>query len=250
MSKFTFYYVDGRYLDSLNAYDENSPKKAKRPFVGIFVKKDNGENLIPLTSKIRRSSPSYHKIIDRNGEVKGGLNILYAIPYNEKFCNPIDFDKIADKDYRNLIIRTYSIVQSQSDIICRKVHKFEHYKKTDPFYRGESVKDDFLRSINTSLEYVAQNDRLLEMFNSKMYEIDKENYQIINRVWRNEKGDVTKKKPVLKLVGDKLTINPECDYEHLEESMYQDMVENIKKRDYKNQEPVIHNKSIDKDYDL
>lgn len=249
MSKFTFYYVDERYLDSLRAYDKNSPKKAKRPFVGIFVKKDNGENLIPLTSKIRRSSPSYHKIIDRDGEAKGGLNILYAIPYNEKFCNPIDFDKIADEDYKNLILRTYSIIQSQSDIITRKVNKFEHYKKTDSFYKNESVKDDFLRSINTSLEYVAQNDRLLEMFNSKMYEIDKENYEIINRVWRNENGDITKKKPVLKLVANELSTNPDCNYDLLEESMYQDMIDNIKKRDYKNQEPIIHNQSINKDYD-
>ena len=249
MSKFTFYYVDERYLDSLRVYDPKTPKKGSRPFVGVFAKRDGSENLIPLTSTIRKSTPSYFKIYDRKGEAKGGLNILYAIPFNEKFCSRVDFSKITDGKYKDLITKMYLGVQQHHEYIATKVDKFEDYKKTIDFYKETAIDDDFLRSINDTIEYVAQNDRLLEMFNSKMYEIDKENYQIINRVWCNEKGDIQKKKPVLQLVDNELSTNPDCDYDHLEESMYQTMVDDIKKRDYKNQEPIIHNKLIDKDYD-
>ena len=108
---------------------------------------------------------------------------------------------------------------------------------------------DKLLIANHNYNYIINNSILVSKLSRNELSIDEDDPWIINHNSLDKNGNVVKSKPTLKLVDGNLSVNPDYNYAHLEESMYQTMVDDIKKGEGKANQLITPKITKDNDYE-
>ena len=147
-TRLNLYHIDMKYIRDLSRVDDKvmsvSPQagKANRPFVGIVVVCDDKDYCIPLTSpkakhKNMKNDKDFLKILDKNGEIIGAINLNNMIPVNGNVIERINMqisEKNNKKDiaYKNLLNDQLNWCNKNRDIIINKANKLYHIVTETP----------------------------------------------------------------------------------------------------------------------
>ncbi len=163
---FGFYNVDIDYLKYLNGVDSEvsySAEKAydRKPFLGILVVIDRYTYLIPLTSakpkhkawkNVDKSYYLIYEVVDKKDirakditkpysdthiiKILSALDIKKMIPVPNGLYSRIDFSKVPDPKYGDLLRKEYLFCQKiQDGILDRAKQIYFNQKKTGKVYR-------------------------------------------------------------------------------------------------------------------
>jgi len=158
--RFGFYKIDKEYMKFLNSRDEQVFYRdvkgyEKKPHLGIIAKIGDVKYCIPLTSaKIKQlhwASISKHNLViyeimeeseiskgdiykknDTSGKYKkllGVLEIRKMIPVKDGVYDYINFEKIKDSSYKNLLKKEYLFLQPHKQTILDKTIKLYNKQK-------------------------------------------------------------------------------------------------------------------------
>lgn len=129
-----FYYIDNDYIEYLYQFDNKVPfnKNKKRPYIGIIIKVHNNNYFAPLFSPKQNhnkysDNPTYMKI----GKDYGIIRFNNMIPVIKESLIYIDFNKIQDKKYKNLIIAQNKFIQKNTVKIREKANKLYEFVTVD-----------------------------------------------------------------------------------------------------------------------
>lgn len=130
MERLKFYNIDDEYISYLYQFDIRVPynKNSKRPYIGIIFNINGITYFAPMFSPKQqhstyKSNATHINITDNLGMIK--LNNM--IPVNKEDLRYIDFNKIKDKKYKNLLIQQNNFIQLNADRIRNtaiKLYKF------------------------------------------------------------------------------------------------------------------------------
>ena len=240
------YYVDDNYRDYLRYYDEKVSRKTTRPFVGVVTYKNNHPYFTPLTSRRRNNNQIYVKL-KLGKEDLGGCVVNNTIPVINNNYHVIDIHTNFDEEglrKRSVALRKQGFEQTKK--------KFNHlYEKRycDSFFDKVCCDWEKLEKAARNYDYIINNSFLVSKINNKELMLDQDDPHIINHIIKDREGNIIERKPTLKLVDGNLSVNPDYNYAHLEESMYQDMVDNIKRGEGKANQLITPIKTKDNDYE-
>lgn len=158
-----FYTVKMKYVRNLMNIDHKNVmsvssqhKKNRRIFVGIIVMVDQHKYCIPLSSvenkmkyKNMSNNITFRKIINKDGEVIGALNINNMIPVREEYLVPFDMEIYASDDEKQQAYKKHCMEEliwcreheDEISMLARELHRLvcsgEHFKKRSicPDYR-------------------------------------------------------------------------------------------------------------------
>ncbi len=108
---------------------------------------------------------------------------------------------------------------------------------------------DKLLIANHNYNYIINNSILTSKFSCNELSINELEPWIINHNSLDKNGNVVESKSTLMLDNGALIINPDYNYAHLEESMYQTIVDDIKKGEGKANQLTTPIKTKDNDYE-
>lgn len=141
MERLKFYNIDDKYIEYLYQFDNKVPfnKNSKRPYIGIILEINNTTYFAPMFSpkpqhSKYKSNATYIKI----GENLGLIRLNNMIPVCKENLRYIDFNKIQDKKYRNLLIQQNNFIQLHTEKIrdtANKLYKFVTIDKKDFFIK-------------------------------------------------------------------------------------------------------------------
>lgn len=114
------YEVDDDYIDYLRNIDnkvlsaKSGNRTETRKYVGIMIHNRNFDYFIPLSSYKPKTYDSMYesKSFKKIGNM-AVLRINNMIPISNGVCHRIDFNLVADENYRNLLRNEYRILKSR-----------------------------------------------------------------------------------------------------------------------------------------
>ncbi len=151
MERLKFYNIDDEYIKYLYQFDKKVPynKNNKRPYIGIVLKIKGTKYFAPMFSPKQQHSKykanATHINIDNN---LGMIKLNNMIPVNEKNLRLIEFNKIQDKKYRNLLIQQNNFIQLNTDKIRDMANKLYEFVTVD--------KKDFFLQLSCDFELLEQ----------------------------------------------------------------------------------------------
>lgn len=159
--KFGFYRINRDYLKYLHSKDsqvfyEATKKYEKKPYLGIIVELGDMKYCIPLTSAKPRQlnwaniskhnliiyenvyqselhTNDVYKIIGTSNVYKKILSVLEMrkmIPINDNLCTYIEFDKVGNIPYQNLLEKEYRFLKPLKSVILKKVTALYNKQKS------------------------------------------------------------------------------------------------------------------------
>ena len=141
MERLKFYNIEDKYIEYLYQFDNKVPynKNNKRPYIGIVLEINNITYFAPMFSpkpqhRKYKSNATYIKI----GENLGIIRLNNMIPVCKENLRYIDFNKIQDKKYRNLLIQQNNFIQLHTEKIrdtANKLYKFVTRDKKEFFIK-------------------------------------------------------------------------------------------------------------------
>ena len=242
-----------------NNYDNNTNNK---PYVGIVYKDvDNHQFFAPLSSpkeKHKRMSDFMIDCIKLDGGGLGVINLNNMIPVEDKFLTEIiipsrlERQGLIEQERLYLTLLEKQLQEINTPKITSKVQYnceriFNHQVSDRVKMRSTDI--DKLLVANHNYNYIINNSILASKLARNELSINEHEPWIINHNSLDKNGYIVDSKPTLMLDNGTLKINPDYNYAHLEESMYQDMVDNIKKGEGKANQLVTSNKTKDNDYE-
>ena len=254
---YMLYTVNRNYSKYLGHYE---PKvltehgEYSRPYIGIIFEINDHKYFAPLSSPKDKFRNMSNKQIDfiklENGDY-GAINLNNMIPVIDGQYNELEID-IHDT-YGNLLIDQLEIINSREVInkISNNATKLltTHIVKNNVSLQNRCCDWEKLEKAARNYDYIINNSWLVSKINNNELMLDQDDPHIINHIIKDREGNIIEKKPTLKLVDGNLSVNPDYNYAHLEESMYQDMVDNIKKGEGKANQLITTNKTKDNDYE-
>ena len=143
-------------------FDKKVPynKNSKRPYIGIVLEIRGTKYFAPMFSPKQQHSKykanATHINIDNN---LGMIKLNNMIPVNEKDLRLIEFNKIQDKKYRNLLIQQNNFIQLNTDKIrdmANKLYEFVIVDKKEFFIQ---LSCDFKLLEQKSQEYTGAENK-------------------------------------------------------------------------------------------
>lgn len=134
MERLKFYNIDDEYIKYLYQFDKKVPynKNNKRPYIGIVLEIKGTKYFAPMFSPKQQHSKYKanvtHINIDNN---LGMIKLNNMIPVNEKDLRLIEFNKIQDKKYRNLLIQQNNFIQLNTEKIRDMANKLYEFVTVD-----------------------------------------------------------------------------------------------------------------------
>lgn len=134
MERLKFYNVNDDYIKYLYQFDKKVPfnKNNKRPYIGIILEINGMTYFAPMFSpkpqhSRYKANATYIKIEENLGLIR--LNNM--IPVSKENLKYIDFNKIQDKKYRNLLIQQNNFIQINTDKIRDVANKLYNFVTED-----------------------------------------------------------------------------------------------------------------------
>lgn len=130
MERLKFYNIDDEYIEYLYQFDKKVPynKNSKRPYIGIVLEIKGTKYFAPMFSPKQQHSKykanATHINIDNN---LGMIKLNNMIPVNEKDLRLIEFNKIQDRKYKNLLIQQNNFIQLNTDKIREMANKLYEF---------------------------------------------------------------------------------------------------------------------------
>lgn len=265
--KFKLYTIDDHYIKYLKMYDNKVSHNYdhnvnKKPYVGIvYEDKDNHKYFAPLSSPKERHKTMSDFMIDcikLDGGELGVINLNNIIPVNDTFLTKVNIPPknerhvLTKEEQKYLKLLDNQLEEINSPIISQKIQYnckriFNHQVSDRVKMRSTDI--DKLLIANHNYNYIINNSILASKLARNELSINEHEPWIINHNSLDKNGNIVESKSTLKLVDGNLSVNPDYNYAHLEESMYQDMVDNIKKGEGKANQLVTSNKTKDNDYE-
>ena len=118
-----FYYIEDEYITFLKKYDNiiADNKKETRPYVGIVVEIEGHKYYAPFTSPKKK-----HKSMKNNLDFKkidngrlGAINFNNMLPVVDIALIPINFNDIADDNYKKLLQKQYIAINKEKQNIVK-----------------------------------------------------------------------------------------------------------------------------------
>ena len=252
--KLSLYTINTSYSDYLRYYDKRVRTEHgdhNRPYVGIIYQTEDIKYFIPLSSKndLNLSRQMFIDLRIYDSSIKGSMLINNAIPVNKEF-SLIKFNEQEDK-YKSILLKEKNIIRSEDfgSELANKFNRLHNLKGTNHFLTNFCCDWEKLEKAARNYDYIINNSLLVSKINNNELMLDQADPHIINHIIKDGEGNIIEKKPTLKLVDGDLSVNPDYNYAHLEESMYQDMVDNIKKGEGKANQLITPNKTKDNNYE-
>ncbi len=154
MERLKFYNIDDEYIKYLYQFDKKVPynKNSKRPYIGIVLEIRGTKYFAPMFSPKQQHSKykanATHINIDNN---LGMIKLNNMIPVNEKDLRLIEFNKIQDKKYRNLLIQQNNFIQLNTDKIRDMANKLYEFVIVD--------KKEFFIQLSCDFELLEQKSK-------------------------------------------------------------------------------------------
>lgn len=130
MERLKFYNIDDKYIEYLYQFDKKVPynKNNKRPYIGIVLEVKGTKYFAPMFSPKQQHSKykanATHININNN---LGMIKLNNMIPVNEEDLQLIEFNKIQDKKYKNLLIQQNNFIQLNTDKIRNMANKLYEF---------------------------------------------------------------------------------------------------------------------------
>lgn len=264
---FRLYTIDNNYINYLKMYDSKVSHNYdhnvnKKPYVGIvYEDKDNHKFFAPLSSPKERHKRMSDFMVDciKLDEGKlGVINLNNMIPVNDGFLKSIiipseeERENISkdEKEYIDLLVDQLKIINSTptQKKIKRNANKMFNNQVSDRV-KMRSTDIDKLLIANHNYNYIINNSILARKLARNELSINEHEPWIIKHNILDKNGNIVETKSTLMLDNGTLNINPDYNYAHLEDSMYQDMVDDIKKGEGKTNQLTTPNKTKDNDYE-
>ena len=265
--RFKLYTIDEDYIKYLKMYDSKVSNNYdnnvnNKPYVGIVYKDvDNHQFFAPLSSpkeKHKRMSDFMIDCIKLDGGELGVINLNNMIPVEDKFLTEIiipsrlERQGLIEQERLYLTLLEKQLKEINTPKITSKVlyncERIFNNQVSDKV-KMRSTDIDKLLIANHNYNYIINNSILVSKLSRNELSIDEDDPWIINHNSLDKNGSVVESKPTLKLVDGNLSVNPDYNYAHLEESMYQTMVDNIKKGEGIANQLKTHNKTKNNDYE-
>lgn len=161
MDNLKFYEIDSGYIDYLSKYEthlfqnKKSEQFNERKYIGIVMNVNDFNYFIPLSSykdKHRKLKESLDFIKIKQYAV---LNINNMFPVPEGKYTYVDFSKVKDNKYKQLLLREYRVIKSIQDKIRKNaIALYQHKikmgndtslaKRCNDFLRLEKACEKFL----------------------------------------------------------------------------------------------------------
>lgn len=149
------YHIDDKYISFLknsgNKGVENNYANTdnQKPYVGVVVKVKGYDYFAPLSSpkekyqRMSDSNPTLFKIEKSNKKMIGVVRLNNMIPVPKKSLHKLEFNKIKDSNYRNLIKDQYKIISTNADKVQSKAESIYDLvvNKRNEFY--SNLSNDF-----------------------------------------------------------------------------------------------------------
>ena len=254
---YKLYTINRNYTKYLGNYERKvltEHGEHSRPYIGIVFEINKHKYFAPLSSPKYKFKNMSNNLIDfiklENGDY-GAINLNNMIPiidgqYNELEIDPYD-------QYGSLLIRQLEIINTSYNInkISNNSKKLltTHIVENNVSLQKRCCDWEKLEKAARNYDYIINNSLLVSKINNNELMLDQDDPHIINHIVKDREGNIIKKKPTLKLVDGILSVNPDYNYARLEESMYQTMVDDIKKGEGKANQIITPNKTIDNDYE-
>lgn len=165
-----FYTVDTNYLNKLREIDNRVPlnkefvgdKKKSRPYIGVMLKVDGIEYLVPLTSQTKRKA-SYvnYPIRDKESKKIAFLMINNMLPVPEKYRTELNMEgKLAtDPQYYDLLLNEINYLRPKKTTIMKRCEDV----------RAVKVKGENRATIGERVsKYCLPLDKLEEVYNDSL----------------------------------------------------------------------------------
>ena len=255
--QFNLYTINRQYSSYLGYYDDKVRLEHgvhSRPYVGIVFEINEHKYFAPLSSprdRFRRIPDNQIDFIKLENGALGGINLNNMIPVIDGQYNEIEID--INDTYGNLLIDQLDIINSREVInkISNNSKKLltTHIVENNVSLQKRCCDWEKLEKAARNYDYIINNSWLSSKIYNNELMLDQDDPHIINHIIKDREGNIIEKKPTLKLVDGNLSVNPDYNYAHLEESMYQTMVDDIKKGEGKANQLKTHNKTKDNDYE-
>ena len=265
--RFRLYTIDTNYINYLKMYDSKVSHNYdhnvnKKPYVGIvYEDKYNHKFFAPLSSPKERHKKMSNYMVDciklKEGKL-GVINLNNMIPVNDSFLNSIIIpSKVERKKFTKDNKEYIDLLEDQLTIINSTPMQKKIERNTNQMFNNQvservkmrSTDIDKLLIANHNYNYIINNSILVSKLSRNELSINEHEPWIINHNSFDKNGNIVESKPTLKLVEGNLSVNPDYNYAHLEESMYQEMVDDIKKGEGKANQLITPNKTKDNDYE-
>ena len=155
MNRLKFYNIDNDYINFLFQFDNKVPynKEEKRPYIGIVIEINKIKYFAPLSSPKKAHSkysdnPTYMKI----GKQYGIIRFNNMIPVIDKALHYIDFNRITDLKYRNLLMTQNKYIQQNTDLVRKKAEKLYKFVTID--------KKEFFKEISCDFKLLEEKSKL------------------------------------------------------------------------------------------
>jgi protein AbiQ len=132
-----FYEVSSDYIDFLSRHEKHLFRNSKpnqrntRKYIGIVITVHDLNYFIPLSSYKQKHNRMREMVDFLKIRDYAVLNINNMLPVPEGLYTPLDFAKIKDKRYQQLLQSEYRIIKSRQ-VLIRKNAKIVYSRKTDP----------------------------------------------------------------------------------------------------------------------
>ena len=141
MERLKFYEVDLDYLEYIKAFElkilDSSDSKSSRKFIGIVLRIDNLDYIVPLTSPKEKHKKMKNNIdfikIDKG--VLGAINFNNMFPVPEESCFEKDISLEEDYKYKNLLINQISWCNENTN-------KEKIYRTAERLYKEITLKKE------------------------------------------------------------------------------------------------------------
>ena len=134
MERLKFYNIDDEYIKYLYQFDNKVPfnKNNKRPYIGIILEINNMTYFAPMFSpKLQHNKYKSNSTYIKIGENLGLIRLNNMIPVCKKNLRYIDFNKIQDQKYRNLLIQQNNFIQLHTEKIRNTANKLYQFVTKD-----------------------------------------------------------------------------------------------------------------------
>ena len=265
--RFKLYTIDEDYIKYLKMYDSKVSNNYdnnvnNKPYVGIVYKDvDNRQFFAPLSSpkeKHKRMSDFMIDCIKLDGGELGVINLNNMIPVEDKFLTDIiipsrlERQVLIEQERLYLTLLDKQLQEINTPKITSKVKYnceriFNHQVSDKVKMRSTDI--DKLLIANHNYNYIINNSILVSRLSRNELSINEHEPWIINHNSLDKNSNIVESKPTLKLVDGNLSVNPDYNYAHLEESMYLTMVDDIKKGEGKANQLKTPKITKDNDYE-
>ena len=130
MERIKFYNIDDKYIEYLHKFDSKVPfnKNNKRPYIGIILDINGTIYFAPMFSPKQQHTKYKANVTHiKIGENLGIIKLNNMIPVNKRNLKYIDFKKIEDEKYKNLLIQQNNFIQINTEKIRKQANKLYRF---------------------------------------------------------------------------------------------------------------------------